>query len=579
LIIAKTPPAAGYELSIYDAYPAFLWVVIAINIFFSIYTIIRSCDSQPKNCYYGFFSILLIETIILLLPIIRGYYAMSRGGGDIYYHIFVASQISNSGYLPQTDTYPIMHILLSVLQNFFVDFIILAFLLSIIFFISYILYLYILGKTIVGSVRGGIFFSIFGIPLIFSFGHYAFFPFLFALFIIPLILFVYQKIINNSKQQSGFYICLVFLSLFIVFCHPMITIFLIIMFSTFAFYELFKRWKNLSRPKLVVLNIIAIVTVTFFFWFFHFRYLMDSLESVTSALLGQGAYTSILEYQVNTITTSNAPIWLMIDRFIKIYGPICLYFSISLFFLFYIIYQYYQNKKLYENDLVYSLQFCVAICIGIALMTGYFVIFEPIRASMYGLIFASIMCGLFFYRIWFSTKSKKRKLGLISSITVILTIVCMLTMLAIYSSPWTSGTNTAVTYGDKNAIDWILEYRNAEIPVVREEESMYRYSTYYYESMDARKFQNLSEYTWKIPSNFGYNTTRTIGDSFSYLPDRRVYMLTTELMKLTPYAVPDERRNLLKSFTDSDFIRLKNDPTVNLVYTNNQFGVWSINIR
>ena len=119
LIIAATPPATGYELSMYGAYPEFLWVLISINIFFSIYTIIRSSDNQSNNLYYGYFSILLIETIIVFLPIIRGYFSMSRGAGDMYHHMFVASQILNSGYLPLTDYYPVMHIWLSIVYNFY----------------------------------------------------------------------------------------------------------------------------------------------------------------------------------------------------------------------------------------------------------------------------------------------------------------------------------------------------------------------------------------------------------------------------------------------------------------------------
>ena len=174
--------------------------------------------------------------------------------------------------------------------------------------------------------------------------------------------------------------------------------------------------------------------------------------------------------------------------------------------------------------------------------------------------------------------SEKRRLGLITSITVIITIVCMLTILTLYPSPWISGPNQALTYGDKNGIDWILEYRNAEIPIVREEGSIYKYSNYYYESTNARNCQNLIEYNLIIPSHFGYMTNRTIGDSFAYLPDKEVYMITTEMMKLTPDAVPVDRRNRVKSFTDADFIRLKNDPSVNLVYSSNEFGVWNIAI-
>jgi hypothetical protein len=504
---------------------------------------------------------------------------MSRGSGDIYRHVFDASQISNTGYFPQTDMYPMMHIWLSILHNFFPDFIILGLLLSIVFFILYVLYLYILGKTILGSVRGGIFVSIFGLPLIFSILHYAFVPFFFALLSVPLILYLYQKMINNFNQWSVFYICLIFLSLFIVFCHPMITVFIIIMFSIFAFYEFFKSAKTLSgRSKNVALNIMTIICLTFFLWLFQNIILTNSLKKIVSALLGYEGQTSIFENQAYILTSSNASIWLVIDRFVKTYGSVCLYFSISLLFLFYIIYQYFQNKKIYEYEFIYSIQNCVAICIGIALITGYFVIFEPIRAASYGLIFATIMCGLFFYRLWFSTISKKRKLGLITSISVIITVVCIIGIFTIYLSPWSVGYNTALTYEEKNGVDWILEYRNSEIPIVREEDSMDAYSTYYYESTTASEFQNLIEYLRIIPSNFGYKTNRTIGSSFAYLHNNEVYMTTTAVMKLVPYAVPLERRYRIKEFSDSDFVRLGYDPTANLIYSNKEFGVWSVNI-
>lgn len=571
LIIATTPPATGYELSIYEAYPTILWVLLSINIFFSVYTIIRSCDTQSRNLYYGYFSILLIETIILFLPIIRGYYSISRGEGDMYHHMFVASQILNSGYLPLTDYYPLMHIWLSIVYNFLPDFIILILILSIVFFILYILSLYILGKTILGTKKGGISVSLFGIPLIFSYAHYAFYPFFFAIITFPLILYAYHKITHNPAQKNPFYICVIFLSLFIVFCHPMISVFLLIMFSIFTFFELFKVWVTGRQSNIEAANIVIIISLTLVIWWLQFRDILYSLQDMTYELLeGQGA-RSIFKSQVNTVMTSNASTFEIIDRFMKIYGPACFYFSISLFFLFYIIYQYLQNEKIYEDDFIYSLQFCVAICIGIVLISGYFVIAEPIRAAMYGLIFATILCGLFFYR--------QRQLGgLITSLTVIITIVCMLTIITLYSSPWISGPNQALTYGDKNGIDWILEYRNAEIPIVSQEGSIYKYSNYYYESTNARIDQNLIEYNMIIPSNFGYMTNRTIGDSFAYLPNNEVYMITTEMMKLTPFAAPVERRSRVKSFTDTDFVHLKNDPSVNLVYSSNEFNGWNIAI-
>lgn len=572
LIIAATPPATGYELSIYEAYPHFLWVLLTINIFFSIYTIIQSCDGQSKGLY-GYFSIFVIYTILFFLPIIRGYYSISRGPEDVYYHMFMASQIVHSGYLPLEDFYPMMHVWLSIMYNFIPHMNILTIIFTIIFIVLYVFSLYILGQNVLGKKNGGILVSLFGIPLIF-YVNYDFYPFLFALLIIPLILYTYQNITQNPKQKSSFYICLIVLSLFIVFCHPMISFFLIIMFSLFTCYELIKKWASAGRQNIEAANIVIIVSLTLSLWWLRFRYVTDSLQKIAYAFLGDELHVSIIAYQTNAIKTSNASIFLVIDRFIKIYGSIFLYCSISLIFLSYIIYQYFRNRRIYETDFIYSIQFCIGICMGIALLTGYFVIFEPIRAVMYGLLFATIICGFFFYRIWFSG-SEKRRWGLIPLLIIIITVVCMLTMVNIYSSPWIGGVNTALTYGDKNGNDWILKYQNPDIPIVKEELSNYKYSWYYFESVNAKSSQQI-EYTHIIPSHFGYSTNSTMGDSLSYLSDKSLYMLTTEMMKISPFAIPPERRNLVKSFTDSDFIRLKNDPTVNLVYSGYKFGVWNI---
>jgi hypothetical protein len=506
---------------------------------------------------------------------------MSSGTADIYFHILTANQIFNSGYLSITDIYPIMHIWLSILHNFFPEFIILTLVLSIVFFILYILSLFILGKAVLGTKKGGIFFSLFGLPLIFSYGHYAFYPFLFALFLFPIILYTYQKIIHNHLQKNSYYICLLFLSLFIVFCHPMISVFLIIVFSIFTFFALFKRWVTGQQSTIEAANIVIIVSLTLTLWWFQFRFVLDTLQNMAFSFIGQAPSTSIFEYQLDLVRTSDASIWLVIDRFIKVYGPLCIYFSISLFFLCYLIYQYLQNKKIYENDLSYSLQFCVAICAGIALLTGYFVIFEPIRAAMYGLVFASILCGLFFYRVLQPGRH-------ITSMTMVMTVICMVAIMTLFTSPWIGLTNPALTYEDKNRLDWVLENRNADIPIVKEESVYNRYSDYYFETMNAKNSPKDIEYTYIIPSHFGYHTNNTIGNSLAYLADteymitteiNEVYMITTEKMNLEPYAFPIERRARVKQFNDNDYIRLMNDPTLKLVYSTNEFKVWIVNIK
>ena len=494
--------------------------------------------------------------------------------------MLVAHQIFDSGHVPIADIYPIMHIWLSIFYHFLTDYIFSTVILSIAFFILYILSLVVLGTTILGTKKGGILISLFGIPLIFSGLYNSFIPFLFALLTFPLILYAYHKITNNPAQKNRFYICLVFLSLFIVFCHPMISVFLLIMFSIFTLFELFKGRAMLRQLNGEAANILIIVSLTLPLWWLQNSQALDSLQAIATALFEQGSQISMISRQMNAVSTSNASVGLVINRFLIIYGPICLYFSISLLFLFYLAYQYFKNNKMYETEFIYSLQFCVAVFLGIVLMTGFFIIAEPIRAASYGLVFATILCGLFAYH-------ERHRVGLIPSVTMIVTLVCVVSILTLFTSPWTGGTNAALTYGDKNGIDWTLEYRNTEIPLVKEELSNSKYAQYFYVTTPVANFQNLSEYKLfrnlnkytspVIPSHFGYLTNRTIGDSFAFLPENEVYLMTTELMRVAPTALPEDRRRLQKSFTDTDFIHLKNDPTVNLIYSGgDNFDVWTI---
>jgi transposase len=77
----------------------------------------------------------------------------------------------------------------------------------------------------------------------------------------------------------------------------------------------------------------------------------------------------------------------------------------------------------------------------------------------------------------------------------------------------------------------------------------------------------------------------TYGHSKDNRPDLKqfvVSMITNQhgipLFAKTYFGTKSDKQGLIESFTDSDFIRLKNDPSVNLLYSNDEFGVWNIAI-
>lgn len=501
---------------------------------------------------------------------------MDRGSGDIFYHLSVVLHIQNTGSILQTDTYPMMHIILAILQFTSVDLMMLAFMISIVFFILYVFFFYILGKTVLGSTRGGILFSVFALPLVFSFAHYAYYPFLFALFLIPLVLFILSKLNTITQNRSGYYVCIVGLSLFITYCHPLIAIIIFIMFSIFALFKIFYHGlTGIYKSNNVAMNIAFISFSTFSLWYIQHMSLMQTSERVFSSIFGDSNADTILNYQMNVLSASDASPWLVAERFIKYYGPVSLYIFISLIFVMYSVFNYYRNGKIHTQDTIYSIHFIAAIFIGALLVMENLVIFEPIRAVSYCLIFSTILCGLFFYRLYESRIENNKNRDISFGITLIIGTVCILSILSLFPSPWIGAVNPAFTLAEKQGSDWTIK-NNINTPVLTEEVTNIKYINYYNENIQNHYLQESIIYSREIPSHFGYNETWPLAKSLANLNEGTLFMVTTDLMEMAPYAVPSDRRDRMKWFTDSDFNLLKQDPTVDFIYSNVGYNVWRI---
>ena len=111
MIIARTPPASGYEISIYDAYPWHFWFFIIASIACGICIMVRQAFAEQKSNWWsmGLFIIIFTNLIIILLPVFRGYFISS--GGDEITHLGLIKDIALAGRTGKENIYPISHIL------------------------------------------------------------------------------------------------------------------------------------------------------------------------------------------------------------------------------------------------------------------------------------------------------------------------------------------------------------------------------------------------------------------------------------------------------------------------------------
>ena len=570
-IAIKTLPATGYEISIYNAYPTLFWIFILSSIILSICIIIISSISDSKYYIYGILALFICYTVILLLPSIRGYLFYAKGNFDMFAHLADIRIVLESGHIGRDLIYPITHILaaeLNLITSLSLRDITKLF--TIFFTLFYISSFYLLGKAITKNNRAGLFMLVFASPLLYSFLHHTFYPFFFAFCLIPFILYcIHKKIFQPSWKFS---LITLILSFSIVFFHPFILIMLLITFIVFGIFFGFKKKKDYKQRYSTVINSILVLIVSFFAWYFTFSSFLRFFKRVINALFNSVEIT-IYEYQMNAIESSGVNILLVVERFIKIYGSLSLYVLLAIFCLIILF-----TKKYATNDTekIYGLLFISAILFGLFQAMAYFVIFEPMRILSFAILTASILLGLVFYILFENTPNANKRRIIAIYIMVIICLPSVLSVLNVYESPWKGTPNMQMTQMDANGFDWFLENANYSIPVMNQFNPIRNYVRY------SSTFDNNNDPTGiiteinLIPTHFDYETNETMSKTIG---DSNRYMITSEFIRKLYLAVPKNRRLVIPQYPETDFEKLNRDPTVDKIYLNGEFELWSITSR
>jgi len=572
-VMLNTPPASGYEISIYNAYPPLFWFLFILTIILGICFTIYFIAKNVRLWQYSLLSILIADTVVLFLPIIRGYEFFALVGSDIFAHLAWSKFITNTGCIMSGDYYPLTHILMAILNSLsLLDLAFLAAIISFIFFMLYVVSLFILGKAVFNDDRAAALLAIFGSPLLFSFGHYAFYPFLFALFLFPLIFYIMHKV-NESKNRGAYYICFIIFSLFIVFCHPMITLILLLILGVlYGYSQISKRYRLGYSCRFNILNMIAIVGITFAIWYLQYKSIIKMGESVISALLGVSDLETILAYNLDIVGQSGAPLIRVIEGFVKVYGPVVILGGVAVVFTTYLVKEFLTKKK-YANEMVYVAFFLLSIAYGAVLILGYFIVFEFIRAASFAIIMATIVCDIGFYAFFKNSRIPNHKKIFITAIVVVLCVVSVLSLFNVYNSPWTYSAGNHMTEMEISGMDWFLMRQDGSTPLYFTGALWDKY-TLYFQELHKTTVQRPQVITEGIPHHFGYDQKWHLTQSISGSGDNTFYIATNERLRQSYLAVLEEWRSLKDYYSRDDFIRINNDSSIMKLYVNGEWELW-----
>ena len=625
-IIANTPLANSYEISIYDAFPWYFWIFFIGAFFLSFLVIIQEAfnEKRTKQWVFGFFVIMLGNFIFLLLHYFRGYCIYGGAAADIFTHMALINEISDLGFVGSENFYPIIHIFTLSTSNLLgIPIIKVLQFIPAIFSILYLPFMFMLGKSISKSKGQALIVTSFSIPLIFSFFHITIHPAFFSFIFLPLLLSVYHKR-NHSQRKVEMSILILVLCLFTVFFHPITTLLSVIIFITFigsaSFLLKIKSFlhhsvSNIKKPKIT--NIIPILAISFFAWYTSHSFGIRSIQSIYKNLI-YGSDWTITSHYISNLSAAKLTLMQTTTLFIFRYGAIIFYFITSFFCLIIISKKLFKTRDIKDFEFSYGMQLIITFLCAGAMIVGNFIVANPVRAMRFFIMISTVLSGLIIYSLIETTRLKKpintapiqelqslyRKKNhvhdikknfisdsrlninanhlsphqiikkkilpcLIIIIVFLSTIVCLF---SVYSSPLTYEANGHFTYMNFAGSSWITDNRDIDIQISTDAGfNLWRMEHYTNGIIKGElRIKNESLHT---PTHFGYNDNDTLTQVFNYTTS---YMVTTEKGRQATYAFPENVRSKTHQWTDEDFKKLRADNTVGQIYSNGEFEVWNV---
>lgn len=579
--LLANPQSTGYELSIYESYPFYFFILIALTLALSTYLSMYSIYQLNSKYYFiinvcwAFLTILLLY----LIPLARGYAFFGRD--DPLTHIGFIKDILNTGNFGQTNFYPIFHlfsyiiiILTGIVPNE-ENLISIRMLVPFLFFLVYTTFIFLITRLkVIENGNKNNLYSYISILLALAILNIAFTPADTLYLFFPLLLFIFY--LDNKKRVWATRIIFIIILFLLPFGHPELVIFGLTLFIVYWIISYLISKYNISfsldkmNSKLIRSNHILLLLTTFVIWYSTFTIFNRQVTRLGTWFIDQVG-SSPLNVMVSTFNRADLPPIDFSFLIVKIYGSYILYLSFALIIGFLLLKKII-NKKQIIND--YAILFSlIPITIGFAIISLFNdVILSYGRILKYPILFGTILIAIYLTNNYISIKNSKKKFY---AIFLLLIIASTITVFNIFPSPYLYSFNQQVTKQDISGNYWLINYGNRSIGTLDSYVLFGRYVDYkqgsdYSERYD--RFYRIQTYGSKRfpPNNFNYTNSSALGTSYS--SDR--YMLTSNVVKDYYFKLfPNKAR-----FTKEDFNKLDNsDHSVNILYENGEFNIYYIN--
>lgn len=571
IIIFSTSPADSYEFSIYGAYPLYFWFLLLLSIILGMLSTILSIlnNSLRKFWILGFLAGIIAVSLVLFLPLIRGYYIY--GSGDILTHIGYMLDIESSGVIGRNH-YPILHILgNSLFETTTLSYGIITMMIPAFFSVISILFWYILGKEIMQNMEEIVILMLIAALPIYGVMNSLFTPNHQAFLLVPLILYGLIKYQKTKDKKIG--LLLIILIILLAIIHPLIAIMVILVLFLMVISDiLFSRVCHDNTDSKNILKFAFIMIVIFSSWSTYLIMIVNVLKPLTASLLGTDEIKSELISKFDLISTVDIDIYSLINLGLLTYGIHLILSLITLFSIAFLFYLHFKNKAKIRRFQFFAIVCFIAFCVCGTVVFLKLDLFGMKRIMNFSLIFSLIIISSTIFIMFdkFRNSNCIKKSMILTTIVIFLIILVYLSIFSLHLSPNTKQSHQQVTEGNYIGMKNFFETRDSKIPILEYGVSQMRY----HDSIYGRNFPSTNirygEITMPI-DHFGYNISHDLGSNYD---GEHYFILTKEgrgfYENMYP-EFPDKWR-----FTDQDFQMLEVDKSVQRIYSNKNLTIYQI---
>ncbi|MDS0255536.1 hypothetical protein [Haloarcula argentinensis] len=562
-IVLTTPPAAEYEISLYESYPAPFWGCVVGSLFAGALLIFGSIGHQDERSWiFGTALMLATDALLLLMPLIRGY--VMYGDADPLTHLGYVQDIANTG-TTGANIYPLAHLLVFATADATgLETMTLAMLIPAVFSAVYFGGMIYLLFQVADSRRG----FLLGLPFvllpILGYSHLLFRPFDFSILLIPVVLYLFFK--SQRYPTPAIRAALVLTLLSLLLYHPLTAVFVAGVFMLYYAVQYVPRVRTIYRSPTSSFGLSLAIILS---WYSNFPGIILRFDTIYRVLFGTESSDAPVQAYAQTAAEAT-PALIDVVRFITFrFGTELVLFVLGggLFGVAFLL----TVTKRYELDNRTTVMGAVLGVFGIVgllfLLLDLIVTQErPWQVAKIGTV---LLLGPLFHTFWSRYKRRSQSLtrGSKSVVTGTILVLVVLSTLTLYPSPFSGMTNDQVTAMEVEGSQWLTEHETGS-------KELYHFDIEYRRLHHAEHGVSAGLPFWEqfLPAHFNYTTNRYFGQNYD---SGKYVMINRKGRIFYQETFPDYPQRW--KYTSQDFQQFNRDRTVARSYDNGDLRIYSVN--